>query len=62
MIEVETTVVAGRAAIVMTVFVWVCKSAEREEPVVENVPANWVSVPAEAEMEIGPVTAVPEKA
>ena len=58
---VETTVVAGRAAIVITVFVWVCKNAEREEPVVENVPASWVSVPAEAEMEINPVTAVPEK-
>ena len=28
---------------------------------VENVPVCWVSVPEEAEMEIGPVTAVPEK-
>ena len=59
--EVETTVVAGGAAIVITVFVWVCRNAEREEPVVEKVPASWVSVPAEAEMEISPVTAVPEK-
>lgn len=38
MTEVERTVVAGRAEMVMTVFACVCRKAEREEPVVENVP------------------------
>ena len=52
MTEVEVTVVARRGATVITVFVWVCRKAERDEPVVENVPASWVRVPAEAEMEI----------